>query len=162
MAQEKLYGEVVGQLARHVKDKEIECESIMKYAEKFDPELSFCFTDYEHMKLFLNQYEVKLDNSKLHELCFYMRECSTMNYMDIIKCLVPPKQLIENVIKKAIDNYSSRKEFFEAQTGGREFWKAEDVSKFMRTLGVRLEDKEVSEVVKEWSGINKRNSIKLE
>ena len=44
---------------------------------------------------------------------------SMMNYMDLIKLVLPTKNILEAVIKICFDSYASRKEFFEAQTSGR-------------------------------------------
>ena len=48
-----------------------------------------------------------------------MKSNSTINYMDLVKAVLPVKNVLEAVIKKAFDNYGSRKEFFHAQTSGR-------------------------------------------
>ena len=64
--------------------------------------------------------------------------------MDILVEVFSTKDILEYVVKKAIENYSSKKECFEVQTGGREFWKGDDVCKFMAILGVKLEEKHVN------------------
>ena len=53
----------------------------------------------------------------------------------------PPRELIEAIIAKAVDNYDSFKDFFEAQTNSRDYWKADEVKHFLATLDVPFEDR---------------------
>ena len=80
--------------------------------------------------------------------------------MDFLQLILPCQDVIESVIKMAIEDYKSSKEFFEMETEGREYWNAYEICGFMSKLGVRIAPEDVLSVVKKWTGDKIRDSIK--
>ena len=62
---------------------------------------------------------------------------------------------------KAVDNYDNFKDFFEAQTNSRDYWKAEELRQFLDKLEAPFEEKEVLQAMKDWSGSD-RTSVKYD
>ena len=66
---------------------------------------------------------LKLKQDELLFVTTFYCAKSNILYFKFLQRIFPSKELIENVIMKAVDNYDNFKDFFEAQTKGRDFWK---------------------------------------
>lgn len=55
----------------------------------------------------------------------------------------PAQELIDNIVIKAVEPPENLKDFYEAQTNGRDFWKAEEIMKFLQSIDVPFEEKDV-------------------
>lgn len=73
-------------------------------------------------------------------VCHYFMMNSQFRYMDLLQRVLTPKDVIQTVIRKAISLSSedNHKDFFEAQTEGKDTWKAEDIRNFFIKLGVNI------------------------
>lgn len=105
--------------------KSISARQVFDLLAKLDPEFHFGFTEIAQLDELVKFLGVKLEPHELIFVCTYFYSNLFIRYFKILQRVFPPKELIDNIIIKAVEATDSFKDFFEAQTNGRPLWKTE-------------------------------------
>ena len=145
----------------HIGHRNLSSREVFDEMGKLDPGYEFYLTNIADLEKLFHFLGIKTSPHELVFLANYYCSSEKIRYFKFIQTIFPARDLIECVIAKAVDNYDSFKEFFQAQVEGREYWKADGIREFLEIVDAPFEKADVNQTVEAWSGPHK-TSVKYD